>query len=125
MIASIGWKTYLVFAIFNASFIPVIYFFYPETAGRSLEEIDVVFARAYVQGMSPVSVARSMPKLDVKEIEAAAAAVGIGAATTPAAEGHVGAGPDTSGTAAATATVAGTTGVMSPFDGDAEGGKVG
>ncbi|KAF8539588.1 general substrate transporter [Trichophaea hybrida] len=30
MIASIGWKTYLVFAIFNLSFIPIIYLFYPK-----------------------------------------------------------------------------------------------
>ena len=121
MIASIGWKTYLVFAIFNASFIPVIYFFYPETAGRSLEEIDVVFARAYVQAISPVSVAYSMPKLDVREIEAAAAAVGVGAASTFAAGGDAGVGSGTAGTAA---TVSGPMDT-SPFDGDIESGKVG
>jgi hypothetical protein len=71
MIASIGWKTYLVFAIFNMSFIPIIYLFYPETAGRSLEEIDIVFARAFCDGTSPVRVAKEMPKLDVKEVEQA------------------------------------------------------
>ena len=77
MIASIGWKTYLVFAIFNASFIPVIYFFYPETAGRSLEEIDVIFAKSYVEGISAVKVARDMPKLTTLEIEAAAGELGL------------------------------------------------
>lgn len=71
MIAAIGWKTYLVFAIFNLGFIPVIYFFYPETAGRSLEEIDIVFARAYVDKVSPVKVAKTMKKLDVREVEMA------------------------------------------------------
>ncbi|KAL1582163.1 hypothetical protein WHR41_09020 [Cladosporium halotolerans] len=42
-IGSIGWKTYLYFAIFNAAFIPIIYFFYPETRNLSLEEIDCLF----------------------------------------------------------------------------------
>lgn len=69
MIASIGWRTYLVFAIFNMAFIPVIYLFYPETAGRSLEEIDVVFSRAFVEKKSPVTVARTLKKLTVQEVE--------------------------------------------------------
>jgi hypothetical protein len=69
MIAAIGWKTYLVFAIFNVAFIPIIYLFYPETAGRSLEEIDVVFARAFAEQKSPVTVARTMKKMDVRELE--------------------------------------------------------
>ncbi|KAJ5092772.1 hypothetical protein N7456_008633 [Penicillium angulare] len=38
-----GWKGYLVFTVFNFSFIPFIYFFYPETTGRRLEEIDAIF----------------------------------------------------------------------------------
>jgi hypothetical protein len=69
MIASIGWRTYLVFAIFNMAFIPIIYLFYPETAGRSLEEIDVVFARAFVDKKSPVAVAKTMKKMTVRELE--------------------------------------------------------
>ncbi|PLW48601.1 hypothetical protein PCASD_03437 [Puccinia coronata f. sp. avenae] len=40
----IGWKTYLVFAVVNAFIVPSIYFFFPETAYRSLEEIDEIFA---------------------------------------------------------------------------------
>ncbi|KAJ6011084.1 hypothetical protein N7451_002496 [Penicillium sp. IBT 35674x] len=30
-------------AVFNASFIPIVYFFYPETRGLSLEQIDHIF----------------------------------------------------------------------------------
>ena len=45
-----------VFAALNALIIPVVYFFFPETAGRSLEDMDVVFALAYKEGVSPVKV---------------------------------------------------------------------
>lgn len=31
MVSNIGWATYLIFALLNASFLPIIYFFYPET----------------------------------------------------------------------------------------------
>ncbi|KAH8646847.1 sugar transporter [Xylariales sp. PMI_506] len=41
--SSQGWKGYLIFTVFNFSFIPFIYFFYPETSGRRLEEIDAIF----------------------------------------------------------------------------------
>lgn len=52
----ISWGTYIVFAALNAFIIPVVYFFFPETAGRSLEDMDVVFALAYNEGVSPVDV---------------------------------------------------------------------
>ncbi|KAG8216402.1 general substrate transporter [Butyriboletus roseoflavus] len=44
---NISWGTYIVFAALNAFIIPVVYFFFPETAGRSLEDMDVIFALAY------------------------------------------------------------------------------
>ncbi|KAF8666630.1 Permeases of the major facilitator superfamily [Rhizoctonia solani] len=53
---NIGYHTYTVFACLNAFIIPVVYFYFPETAGRSLEDMDVVFAQAYNEGVSPVSV---------------------------------------------------------------------
>ncbi|KAG2130874.1 general substrate transporter [Suillus clintonianus] len=53
---NISWGTYIVFAALNAFIIPVVYFFFPETAGRSLEDMDVVFALAYNEGVSPVKV---------------------------------------------------------------------
>lgn len=43
--SSQGWKGYLIFTVFNFAFIPFIYFFYPETTGRRLEEIEAIFYR--------------------------------------------------------------------------------
>lgn len=43
-IESLGWRFYIIWVVFNFSFIPIVYFFYPETAGRTLEDIDRVFA---------------------------------------------------------------------------------
>ncbi|KZT12841.1 general substrate transporter [Laetiporus sulphureus 93-53] len=54
--SNISWRTYIVFASLNAFIIPVVYFFFPETTGRSLEDMDVVFAVAYNEGISPVKV---------------------------------------------------------------------
>lgn len=69
MIDHIGWGTYLFFAVMNAIFIPPMYFFYPETAGRSLEEIDLIFAKGYIDNMSYVKAARELPRLSDEEIE--------------------------------------------------------
>ncbi|CAH7683110.1 general substrate transporter [Phakopsora pachyrhizi] len=44
--SSIGWKTYLIFAVVNFAITPSVYFFFPETTGRSLEEIDLIFAKS-------------------------------------------------------------------------------
>jgi hypothetical protein len=41
--ANIGYRTWIIFAVTNFAIIPLIYFFYPETAFRSLEEVDVIF----------------------------------------------------------------------------------
>ncbi|KAL8833137.1 MAG: hypothetical protein Q9170_004469 [Blastenia crenularia] len=43
--ASIGYKTYVIFAVINAAIFPVVWFFYPETAYRSLEEMDGIFRK--------------------------------------------------------------------------------
>ncbi|RJE23855.1 sugar transporter [Aspergillus sclerotialis] len=77
MIAHIHWGTYLFFAAWNAFFIPVIWFFYPETAGRSLEEIDLIFAKGYTEKMSYVRAARELPRLSEDEIEQKAAEYGV------------------------------------------------
>ncbi|KAK8066730.1 hypothetical protein PG997_013477 [Apiospora hydei] len=40
---TIGYQTYIIFAVINAFMVPSVYFFYPETAYRSLEEMDAIF----------------------------------------------------------------------------------
>jgi sugar porter (SP) family MFS transporter len=40
----IGWRTYIIFAVLNASFVPVIWALFPETAGLELEAVDELFA---------------------------------------------------------------------------------
>ncbi|KAL4886907.1 hypothetical protein BJY04DRAFT_204555 [Aspergillus karnatakaensis] len=42
-IGNIGYKTYIYFAIFNFCFLPIIFFFYPETRNLTLEQIDRLF----------------------------------------------------------------------------------
>ncbi|KAJ5826373.1 hypothetical protein N7474_003511 [Penicillium riverlandense] len=44
-IQNIGYRFYIIFAVFNIAFIPVVYFLYPETAYRTLEDLDVYFDR--------------------------------------------------------------------------------
>ncbi|KAK1720458.1 general substrate transporter [Colletotrichum lupini] len=43
-ISSLGWQFYIIWTVFNFSFIPIVYLFYPETADRSLEDVDRFFA---------------------------------------------------------------------------------
>jgi sugar porter (SP) family MFS transporter len=40
---SIGYQTYIIFAVINAFIVLCVYFFYPETRYRSLEEMDTIF----------------------------------------------------------------------------------
>ena len=42
-IQTLQWKFYIIWTIFNASFVPIVYLFYPETADRKLEDIDRLF----------------------------------------------------------------------------------
>ncbi|QQK40857.1 MFS monosaccharide transporter, putative [Penicillium digitatum] len=51
--------------------------FYPETAGRSLEEIDLIFAKGYCENMSYVKASKELPRLTDQEIEAKAAEDGF------------------------------------------------
>ena len=69
MLDHIGWATYLVFAVINAGFFPIIYFFYPETKKRSLEEVDLIFAKGYLENMGYVQASKELPLLDERGIE--------------------------------------------------------
>jgi hypothetical protein len=42
-IANLSWRFWIIWAVICFSFIPITYFFYPETANRSLEDIDRFF----------------------------------------------------------------------------------
>lgn len=68
-IGEAGWGAYLFFALMNFIWVPIIFFFYPETAGRSLEEIDIIFAKAYNEKKPVYRVAEHMPKLDANQVE--------------------------------------------------------
>lgn len=76
-VAASPWGAYLFFAVMNACFVPVIYFFYPETAGRSLEEIDLIFAKGFTEKMTYVRAAKELPHLSDEEIDAKAREYGF------------------------------------------------
>ena len=73
-----GWGIYLFFALINLLGVPFAYFFYPETSGRQLEEIDLIFAKAHVEGKWPFQVAKQMPMLDNEQIMEMSAQLGLG-----------------------------------------------
>ena len=58
---NIKYKTYIIFAVINAFIFPVVYFFYPETAYRSLEEMDVIFQKT-TSVFNVVKIARDEPR---------------------------------------------------------------
>lgn len=44
MITNIGYKSYIIFASINLAAIPMVYFFFPETARLPLEAVDLLFS---------------------------------------------------------------------------------
>ncbi|CAG8001145.1 hypothetical protein PENNAL_c0005G00206 [Penicillium nalgiovense] len=58
---AIGWKYFLIFACLNFAMIPIVYLFFPETAGLSLEDIDEVFIMS-TGWLDPVRVAKQVPR---------------------------------------------------------------
>ncbi|CAH6720016.1 sugar transporter Stl1p [[Candida] jaroonii] len=44
IITDLQWKAYLIFTCTNFAFVPMFYFFYPETKGLTLEAIDKLFS---------------------------------------------------------------------------------
>ncbi|BCR90202.1 sugar porter family MFS transporter [Aspergillus chevalieri] len=47
---NIGWRTFVIFAVLNAAFIPMVYLFYPETKGLELEDIPLLFVKGGFTG---------------------------------------------------------------------------
>ncbi|WWC61533.1 uncharacterized protein I303_104117 [Kwoniella dejecticola CBS 10117] len=75
---SIGWKYYLIWGASSATIVPTVYFFYPETTGLSVEEIDKVFLES--NGISSL----------VKDAERARKAIPRNAPDTVARVEHMG-----------------------------------
>lgn len=71
-LADIGWKYYIVYCVLLVVITTVVYLFFPETRGHSLEEIAEVFEgnkRAWGNSRkrkSNVNMTESMPKTDDK-----------------------------------------------------------
>ncbi|KAH5267472.1 hypothetical protein HBI70_132360 [Parastagonospora nodorum] len=63
-IESLHWKFYIIWCVFNFSFIPIVYFLYPETAGRTLEDIDRIFV-----GHAPLLIFRDKEAIAEKRPE--------------------------------------------------------
>ncbi|KAJ5100430.1 hypothetical protein N7456_006482 [Penicillium angulare] len=82
-IQNIGWKFWIVWTVFNACFLPVIYFFYPETANRSLEDVDAYFRSdpglVVIRDPDAISVQRPMKYImhEQAEMQKNAAASGM------------------------------------------------
>lgn len=66
--AQSSWGVYLFFALFNFLGLIFGFFFYVETAGRELEEVDLIYAKAHIEGKMAWRVANEMPKLTFEEI---------------------------------------------------------
>lgn len=65
---SIDSYTYTIFAAINALMVPAVYFFFPETSGRTLEEIDEIFEKCDPwKPWQVVGIANKMPRKSEKE----------------------------------------------------------
>lgn len=66
---SIGWKYYIVFVVVLMIMLVTVIFTYPETRGRSLEQIAVIFDgdAAEVADMSRVEVYKGEGKVELEE----------------------------------------------------------
>ncbi|KAF7597128.1 hypothetical protein BBP40_009466 [Aspergillus hancockii] len=93
-IENLRWKFYIIWTVLNLSFVPLIYFFYPETANRALEDIDVFFRENHSlfvhNNLEAVCTQRPMRYIELEEelahrnasiVEAKKGAAGV--------EGHV------------------------------------
>lgn len=49
-VANVQWRTFIVYAVLIAAFIPVVYFFSSETKGIELEDIPLLFAKGGITG---------------------------------------------------------------------------
>lgn len=83
-IEQVGWKYYLVIIAWCIFFIPVVYFFFPETAKLSLEEISARFGDDVAVRVTDVpeeerkELDEFLKRTDVARIDAGAEKPGVG-----------------------------------------------
>ena len=47
---NINWRVFVIFTVLNFLWIPIVFFFYPETKGLELEDINLIFAKGGFTG---------------------------------------------------------------------------
>ncbi|KAF3067099.1 Sugar transporter STL1 [Daldinia childiae] len=70
-IQKLGWKFYIIWTVTNALFLPIIWLFYPETANRTLEDLD-----AYYRDNPPLVLHKDRDSTSVRRPERFAEAQG-------------------------------------------------
>ncbi|KAJ6562956.1 hypothetical protein B0H10DRAFT_2445517 [Mycena sp. CBHHK59/15] len=75
-LSHIAYKTYFIFGTFNFAAFVHIFFMYPETVGRSLEEVEDIFSQGHV--FAPWKIGRDVGKKTLGEV--VQANKGLGAA---------------------------------------------
>lgn len=78
--ADVGWKYYLVFILVPAAFVPLQWYFLPETNGLALEEIAAKFGDEVAVDLSHLSEDRR------KALDESLMAVGVDLVETPPSE---------------------------------------
>jgi len=63
---TIAWKTYFIFGSFNFAAFLQVYFMYPETVGRSLEEIEEIFSQGHT--FTAWKIGKDVGKKTLKEV---------------------------------------------------------
>jgi len=66
-LSSIAWKTYFIFGTFNFAAFIHIFFMYPETVGRTLEEVEDIFNQGHV--FSPWNISKDVGKKSLGEVK--------------------------------------------------------
>ncbi|GLB40833.1 putative major facilitator superfamily, sugar transporter (TC 2.A.1.1) family protein [Lyophyllum shimeji] len=67
-LANVAWKTYFIFATFNFAACIHVFFMYPETVGRTLEEVEEIFAQGHT--FTAWKISRDVGKKTVEEVVA-------------------------------------------------------
>lgn len=66
--ATIGYRYYIVYAVIGLAVVPLVYFLFPETNGRSLEEMDGIFADPD-HWWKIVAEERRLPRSELEDLE--------------------------------------------------------